>query len=74
MDITKLDRPDDDGLFDELVRLLHIVEGLLDRMHAGDSVPKAAVAAVRREALRLTLAAGPERLRPYIAVPPTVLN
>ncbi len=74
MEITKLDSPDDDGLFVELVRLLHRVEDLLDRMHAGDPVPAAAVAAVRREAVRLTLAAGPERFRPYVTVLPTGLN
>ena len=74
MEITKLDSPDDDGLFDELVRLLHRVDDLLDRMHSGEYVPPAAVAAVRREAVRVTLAAGTWRFRKFTCAVPTELN
>ena len=74
MEITKLDSPDDDGLFDELARLLRRVDDLLDRMHAGEPVPRTAVESVKREVVRLTLKQNPERFRPFFALPPANLN
>ena len=67
MEITELDRPDDDGAMARLAELCGRVEELLGRVRGGGEVSPADLDAVRREAVRIGLEKDPALFRPFVA-------
>ena len=74
MEVTNLDRPEDDGLMERLTSLCERVCGLLDRVRGGENVGSWEIEAVQREAILLGFEKDPGAFRPFTALPPVSLN
>ena len=74
MEITELDRPDDDGLMTRLALLCERVDELLGRLRGGGEVSPADLDAVQREAVRIGFEKDPALFRPFVARAPVHFN
>ena len=74
MEITELDRPDDDGLMTRLALLCERVDELLGRLRDGGQVSPADLDAVQREAVLIGFEKDPALFHPFVATVPVHLN
>ena len=74
MEVTNLDRSEDDGLMERLTSLCERVHVLLERVRGGHDFDVREIEAVQREALLLGLEKDPSAFRPFAAQLPVSLN